>query len=277
MKRLHRSADARRAESEDWHGELRGGQALNDGPVELAVGDALVAALHPDPDEAAREAGYALAEYDRSLGYTEKDVLAFAASDCGRRELLPQARHAAAHAVACVRAPSRRRAAFAAHIGYVRLLRGYQEDPGTYIPEPSRDMLAQATEAWPDDDPLAALARAVCQEIEPADDRQFARALRTAWGSERRDAAAVLEASRGEEAAPATNEELARRYLLNAIVLDRTVPTITECTRAAGCTRQAAAKWPVFRAEWDRAKDAERASPKRGYVDARTGQVDAVD
>lgn len=77
------------------------------------------------------------------------------------------------------------------------------------------------------------------------------------------------------QASASRAEDRALAYLLRAIREKKPIPTKADCAKAAGVSRQATSKWAGFNATWQRAKASEKAEPRRGRRDARTGDLDA--
>ncbi len=77
--------------------------------------------------------------------------------------------------------------------------------------------------------------------------------------------------------APASQrpEDLAIAYLMRAIREEEAVPSLSECARAAGVTKQATANWTHFRRVWKNAKATRGGRIRRGYRSARTGDIEA--
>lgn len=75
--------------------------------------------------------------------------------------------------------------------------------------------------------------------------------------------------------APMRPEDVALIYLGRAVREGRPIPSRTECALAAGVTKQATMKWELFSSAWRNARKTEKKSIRRGYRDARTGDVEA--
>lgn len=120
---------------------------------------------------------------------------------------------------------------------------------------------------------LGVEARAVMRDVmdgRAGEDAQLAeRVLRLVEGVPSVEAPA-------ERTAAKDPEMLALAHLTMAIREKRPIPSQAECAEAAGCTKQAAQRWPSFRATWQMAKAGEKAGTlRRGVRDRRTGDVDA--